>query len=301
LQNSQCAVKVQSSTVSGSGNTLTLTLPLTFSSSFQGGRTIYTFTADSSGLISGWQNSGTWTVNASATAPVITTTSPLLAATVGSAYSTSLSATGTTPIVWSVASGTLPGGLTLNSSTGLISGTPTGAGTSTFTINASNSVTSNSKIFSLTTNPSPIANQPPTAQVSPNTGSGSGATFTLMASDGNGYSSLTQADLLIGNSGGAAYGCYIDYAPVTKTLSLRDDTDTSWSQATLGSAVVLQNSQCAVKVQSSTVSGSGNTLTLTLPLTFSKSFRGGRTIYTFTADSSGLISGWQNSGTWTVR
>ena len=57
--------------------------------------------------------------------PSITTTS-LPAASVGTAYSTTLAATGgTAPLTWSVASGTLPAGLSLNASTGVISGTPT--------------------------------------------------------------------------------------------------------------------------------------------------------------------------------
>jgi hypothetical protein len=67
----------------------------------------------------------------------ITTTSPLTAGTVGTAYSLTLAATGgTTPYTWSVVSpgtGALPAGLTL-SSAGVLSGTPTAAGTSTFTV-----------------------------------------------------------------------------------------------------------------------------------------------------------------------
>ena len=71
-------------------------------------------------------------------APVITTTS-LPNGTVGASYSQTLTATGDTPITWSV-SGTLPVGLSLNSSTGEISGTPTAAGKASFTIKASNGV-----------------------------------------------------------------------------------------------------------------------------------------------------------------
>jgi len=56
------------------------------------------------------------------------------AGTVGTAYSSSLVATGgTKPYTFSITAGPLPGGLTLNSSTGLISGTPTTQGTFPYT------------------------------------------------------------------------------------------------------------------------------------------------------------------------
>ncbi len=73
---------------------------------------------------------------------VITTASPLPAATVGVAYSQTLAATGgTTPYTWTLATGsTLPAGLTL-STAGVISGTPTTAATSTFTITVTDSAT----------------------------------------------------------------------------------------------------------------------------------------------------------------
>lgn len=67
------------------------------------------------------------------------TTTNLSGGTVGTAYSTTLSATGgTSPYTWAISSGTLPAGLTLSSS-GAISGTPTSAGTATFTVRATDS------------------------------------------------------------------------------------------------------------------------------------------------------------------
>ncbi len=62
------------------------------------------------------------------------TSATLPAATVGSAYSASLQATGgTPPYTWTLRSGQLPTGLTL-SSAGLLSGTPTTAATATFDV-----------------------------------------------------------------------------------------------------------------------------------------------------------------------
>ena len=83
--------------------------------------------------------------------PVITTVS-LPGGTVGTAYSQTLTATGTTPITWSRESGTLPAGLSL-AANGTISGTPTTAGTSSFTVKAKNSVGETTKALSIVINP----------------------------------------------------------------------------------------------------------------------------------------------------
>jgi hypothetical protein len=83
----------------------------------------------------------TATVNVSITPPPSMVTTTLPAATLGSAYSQTVSATGGAgTLTYSIGSGTLPGGLTLNGNT--ISGTPTGsAGTANFTVKVTDSST----------------------------------------------------------------------------------------------------------------------------------------------------------------
>jgi uncharacterized protein YdaL len=64
-------------------------------------------------------------------------TNSLPAATVGAAYTATLTAAGGTGAdTWSLTKGALPAGLTLNSTTGVISGTPTAPGSSTVTVTA---------------------------------------------------------------------------------------------------------------------------------------------------------------------
>ncbi len=78
----------------------------------------------------------TWTVTP---APLEVTTTSLPGATLGSAYSATLAATGgTPPYLWSVTAGSLPPGLSLSSS-GTISGTPAVAGTYPVTVQAADS------------------------------------------------------------------------------------------------------------------------------------------------------------------
>jgi large repetitive protein len=68
--------------------------------------------------------------------PVSITTSQLVNATAGTAYSASLAASGgTPPYTFTVSAGSLPPGLTMNPG-GQISGTPTAAGNSSFTVRA---------------------------------------------------------------------------------------------------------------------------------------------------------------------
>jgi Pectate lyase superfamily protein/Putative Ig domain len=73
------------------------------------------------------------TINA-ATSPLAVTTNSLPAGDVGSAYSSSLSASGgMPPYQWGISAGSLPTGLSLNGNSGAISGTPTASVASSFT------------------------------------------------------------------------------------------------------------------------------------------------------------------------
>ena len=58
----------------------------------------------------------------------------------------------------------------------------------------------------------------------------------------------------------------------------------------------LGNSQCTISGAGSSVTGSGNVLTLTLNMTFSAAFSGNRVIYMAARDSSQNTSGWQTLG-----
>lgn len=73
------------------------------------------------------------------TPPTFTAHSPG-GVTVGTSYSYTFAASGTTPITFSITAGTVPTGLSLSPSTGVLAGIPTAAGTFTFTVTASNGV-----------------------------------------------------------------------------------------------------------------------------------------------------------------
>ena len=92
------------------------------------------------------------------------TTSALPSGKVGTAYSATLTATGTTPITWS-ASG-LPNGVTCNAA-GVISGTPKSSGTFTVAVTATNEAGSISKSLTLTIAAAGTTPTPEPAPVTP--------------------------------------------------------------------------------------------------------------------------------------
>ena len=99
------------------------------------------------------------------TAPTIMTSS-LLNGTVGTAYSQTLSASGDTPITWTLDSGSLPDGLNLSPG-GVISGTPSKTGSFPFKVKAANGISPDAtKEFSINIlaggNTNPTDTTPPT-------------------------------------------------------------------------------------------------------------------------------------------
>jgi hypothetical protein len=132
-----------------------------------------------------WQSGA---VTASATTLGVTTTS-LPGATVGAAYSASLTAVGGSgPYTWTVSSGTLPGWASLAAGTGVISGTPSAVGAPsalTFTVTDGLGYTANSGSLSLT-----VAKVATTTTVTPSVttvtyGAESAATFAVSVRTAN--------------------------------------------------------------------------------------------------------------------
>src|SRR5258708_11608909 len=122
-----------------------------------------------------------------ATAPTITSASPLTPGAINSPYSYTFSATGSVPITWSVTSGSLPPGLTLGS-TGVLSGTPNIAGTYAFSLHAANSVASaGPNTFSLTISSTSTGSPPAITSTSPIIGATQNTSYSyIFAASGAG-------------------------------------------------------------------------------------------------------------------
>jgi len=214
VSNSACTVTGAGSSTGVSGNTLTLTLNMSFGAGYAGNKVMYLAARDLEAGNSGWQALGTWGV---------------------------------------------PGA------------PPTG---------------------------------PAAGGVTPARSSGTGGgTFTFTFTDSNGWQDLGVMNVLINDALNGNGACYLAYSRVYNVLYLVNDAGNGLLPGlTLNGTGTLGNSQCAVTGPGSSVDGSGNTLTLTLNMSFPSSFAGNRVIY-MAARSNGdvLNSGWQAVGSRTVQ
>ena len=146
----------------------------------------------------------------------------------------------------------------------------------------------------------PVDPTPSVVSVTPSSGSGSSQTFSFVFSDPVGYQDLAWQQIIINSVLSPTGGCYIFYSPSNNLVYFGNDTGAlALGPQVLGTAGTLQNSHCSLNVGASSVSGSGNNLTLLLALSFRGGFAGTKNIYAVTGSASGLFSGWQAVGTWT--
>jgi hypothetical protein len=158
-----------------------------------------------------------------------------------------------------------------------------------------------------------VQNAPPQLTLSPTSGSGSSATFTITWSD---YVNVpSYINLLIAPSLDGSHACWIYFnANATNAeIYLASDDGLSWTDAYHvpgnpfdgpASGPGASNSQCGFAgpprwdTDRFVVNTGHNTLTI--PLTFTPAFNGTKTVYTHAANAAGFDSGYQPMGGWTV-
>ncbi|MGC2662412.1 MAG: BACON domain-containing carbohydrate-binding protein [Bryobacteraceae bacterium] len=138
--------------------------------------------------------------------------------------------------------------------------------------------------------------------LSPNNGAGLNQVFTLTFTDTNGFADLTVMNMLINGALNGAHACYMAFSQQSNVLYLVNDSGSALTAPlTLGGQGFISNSQCSVNGPTSSVLRSGNTLTLTLDMTFTAGFAGTRVMYLAAGNAEGANSGWQPLGTWLVQ
>jgi len=137
--------------------------------------------------------------------------------------------------------------------------------------------------------------------VKPESGSGFRQKFSFGFSDRNGYTDLAAVQVLINSDLAPANGCYVHFDRKVAAVWLTNDKgDAGAGPLPLSRPGKLENSQCAIDGEASSVSASGQTLTLDLAITFKPIFSGVKNLYATASDKEGLAAGWIQRGSWKV-
>ncbi len=138
---------------------------------------------------------------------------------------------------------------------------------------------------------------PQAVSVTPSAGSGTGQTFTIVASNTVAASNLTLVGVVFNSSTSLVNACFVYYNNGANSVGLISDNGSSASTMTLGSSGTLQNSQCIVGATSA--SSIGLTVSFTAAISFKPSFNGLKNIYLETSTNI-LNTGFVALGTYNV-
>ena len=133
--------------------------------------------------------------------------------------------------------------------------------------------------------------------VSPPAGLGTQQQFSFQATDSLAATDLTTLGILFNSSTNASNACTVIYNRAQNTLSLLTDAGAAPAGSLTPGSGSQQNSQCALNGSGSTVSSSGNTLTVNLALTFLAAFTGTKNVYMDATNPFETVN-WQSVGTW---
>ena len=151
--------------------------------------------------------------------------------------------------------------------------------------------------FAATSSQPPVP--PSVAATGPVGSTGISNTFVFRFDDPSGFQNLGVVNALLNRSLDGRRACYIAYSQPTRTLFLvNDDGPDSGLSAglVLGGTNSVSNSQCQINGAGSSAVGSGNTLTLSLNITFRPAFSGNQVVYLAARDVAGNNSGWSTMG-----
>jgi hypothetical protein len=147
-------------------------------------------------------------------------------------------------------------------------------------------------------------NHPPSLGSGPTSSGAAGVpqTIAFTASDPDGYTDLADMNFVINNVGSGTNACFGVWFAYLNAVYVFDNTPSVWYPVQLRTAgSSYSNSQCTVTGLGSSFTGSGNTGTLALNVTFTQAFAGTRYFWQLVEDESDATAGWgQIPGSFTV-
>jgi hypothetical protein len=143
---------------------------------------------------------------------------------------------------------------------------------------------------------------PSAISVAPASGSGFTQQFTWTVSDPSGYAFLTDVSgLIVAGQWSGINACQIRYNQPSNLLFLATDGGGWMTGLVPGSPYAEGNSQCFINAAQSSITHSGNLLSVTVSVTFQPGFAGDKNNYLSAWDATSGLTTWdQQVGTWTV-
>ncbi|MEJ7653384.1 MAG: hypothetical protein WKH64_08570, partial [Chloroflexia bacterium] len=150
--------------------------------------------------------------------------------------------------------------------------------------------------------PAPVNRAPTAVSVAPmetRSQSGQFRTVKTVYADLDGAADLRTVMVLVSGTTNGQNSLYAAYSTSSNKVYLRRADNSDWMPgAVLGSATVLDNGYGKLDVTQTTVSRSGNTLTVNWVAAFTSSSTGTRSVYLRALDQKGAGSGWTALGRW---
>jgi M6 family metalloprotease-like protein len=181
----------------------------------------------------------------------------------------------------------------------------TGPGTLSYAVAPNTGAAARTAIISISHQTFTVSQAAPvqggSVSVAPASGTGANQTFAFVFSDPVSLSNLISGEILINASQVTSSACYIHWDSKAKTLSLRSDADDTWlGPVPIGGTASLANTQCVLLTGSASMTGTGASATLRLPINFTNRFANSTKNVYMEEQSAATAVGWQQTGTWTV-
>lgn len=139
----------------------------------------------------------------------------------------------------------------------------------------------------------PVVGAPPVlSAIHPASASGIRQVFSVTVTDPQGGQDVKEAQLLLAPSQAFAQACWVRFTSGPSQIHLASDTGSSWSSATPGSSMVIENSQCRVHAAGSGASLGASAAVFWAEIEFFPAWSGHRHIYGAATDLSNLEAPW---------